>query len=121
MDSQLTYHNGGAGIFQHITGPFAGEDPVLKMAEQRLPDPQRPSFELLARQGVLPLVDGLLDARGFGGASGFGAGGPGGALGQTTPAGWSTWSTGKKVAVGGGVTALILLLAYLALRREESY
>ncbi|MFH1475810.1 MAG: hypothetical protein ABIG85_08135 [Chloroflexota bacterium] len=107
MDATLTYHNGGAGIFQHVTGPFVGEDPVLKMAEQRLPVPRRPTFRDLAAQGVLPLVDGILDKRGFG------------ALGQDPPAsGWSALSSTQKWALGGGAVALVVLLGLLALRRE---
>jgi len=110
MNSLLDYHNGGAGIFAHVDGPFAGDDPVLAMAQQRLPDPQRPSFEDMARQGTLPLVDSMIDARGFG------------ALGQPPESGtWASLSTSTKWMLGGGAAALIVLLGWLALRREEGY
>ena len=116
MDGSMTYARGGAGIFAHDTGPYAGPTPT---------------------RNVLIMGDGMLNPSGF---AGFGAEGDAagpvpilsseqisamvardvaakGYVEDTSKTLTSTrWPTWKVVAVGGGLALFAGMIVFLAVR-----
>lgn len=122
MDGSLTYARGGAGIFAHQTGPYAGPTPVrnvLIQGDGMLGGPAFAGFGQAAGGELTPVLDPAaisamvardVAARGF-------IENPAKTSGALALASWPRW---KVIAVGGGIVLLAGTILFLATRERRT-